>query len=87
MSTTDQHIVKQYPETWKKRPFITNPVLRWLMWLAVAVYVAVALGTLEVNWERVAEGIPRGHKFLLSFFVHLSLKTKTHVKFKSNSNR
>jgi phosphonate transport system permease protein len=57
-----------WPSTWKKPPFISNPITRRLMWLGVAAYLAVALGTLEVNWGRVAEGIPRGQRFLLSFF-------------------
>jgi phosphonate transport system permease protein len=68
MSSVDRSTQDGYPETWKKRPFIANPLLRWLTWFAVAAYLAVALGTLEVNWERVAEGVPRGQKFLLSFF-------------------
>lgn len=47
---------------------IKNPTTRWLMWVGVAIYLALALGTMEVNWTRVAEGIERGHRFLLSFF-------------------
>ncbi|MFY0610060.1 MAG: phosphonate ABC transporter, permease protein PhnE [Hyphomicrobiaceae bacterium] len=60
--------VQDYPGIWKKPPFIANPILRWLMWFAIAVYLVIALGTLEINWQRVAEGIPRGQKFLLAFF-------------------
>ena len=58
----------QYPSTWKKPPLIENPTVRWALWLGVAIYLALALGTLEVNWDRVAEGIPRGTKFLAAFF-------------------
>lgn len=57
-----------YPSTWKKPPLIENPTVRWALWLGVAIYLALALGTLEVNWDRVAEGIPRGTKFLAAFF-------------------
>ena len=57
-----------WPTTWHKPPFIANPLLRWFFWLAVAVYLVIAFGTLETNWARVAEGVPRGQKFLMSFF-------------------
>lgn len=57
-----------YPNTWRKPPFIANPVLRWALWLGVGLYLAIAFGTLDVNWSRVAEGIPRGQKFLSAFF-------------------
>jgi len=53
---------------WRKPPFIKDPRLRWGLWLAAGVYLAFALGTLEVNWNRVADGIPRGQRFLASFF-------------------
>ncbi len=53
---------------WRRPPFIKNPRLRWLLWVAGAVYLALALGTMEVNWNRVFEGIPRGHRFIASFF-------------------
>lgn len=58
----------QYPSTWKKPPFIANRTLRWGLWLATAVYLALALGTMEVDWGRVADGLPRGKKFVAAFF-------------------
>ena len=42
--------------------------MRWLLWLGVAIYLALAFGTMDVNWARVAEGMTRAQKFLLSFF-------------------
>lgn len=68
MSLTDRTGSDPYPGTWKKPPFIRNPMLRWLLWLGFALYLAAALGTMEVNWARVAEGIPRGQRFVMSFF-------------------
>ncbi|MEO0619787.1 MAG: phosphonate ABC transporter, permease protein PhnE [Pseudomonadota bacterium] len=58
----------RYPTSWRKPPFITNPLLRWTLWVGAGIYLAIALGTLEVNWSRVAEGIPRGQKFIAAFF-------------------
>lgn len=63
-----QSRVAPYPSSWKKPPFIKNPWLRRALWFGAAIYLALALGTLDVNWVRVAEGLPRGQKFLLAFF-------------------
>lgn len=57
-----------YPSTWKKPPFIKDRRLRWALWFGAAIYLALAFGTLEINWHRVADGLPRGQKFLLAFF-------------------
>ena len=53
---------------WRKPPFIKDSRLRWGLMLGVAVYLALALGTTEVNWSRVYEGLPRGQKFIAAFF-------------------
>ena len=57
-----------YPSTWKKPPLIESDLVRRGLWLSFAIYLALALGTIDVNWGRVAEGIPRGQKFLTAFF-------------------
>lgn len=54
--------------TWRRPPFIKNPVLRWTLLIGAALYLAAALGTTEVNWVRVWEGLPRGQRFLAGFF-------------------
>ncbi|MDD9914227.1 MAG: phosphonate ABC transporter, permease protein PhnE, partial [Rhodospirillaceae bacterium] len=53
---------------WKRPPFIENPLLRWGLWIGAGVYLAAALGTTDVNWGRVWEGLPRGQRFLAGFF-------------------
>jgi len=53
---------------WKRPPFIANPTLRWGLAVGAAVYLAVAFGTMEVNWSRVADGLPRAQRFIASFF-------------------
>ena len=57
-----------YPDRWKKPPLIQRAWLRWCLWFIAALYLAVGFGTLEVDWARVAEGIPRGQRFLAAFF-------------------
>ncbi len=56
------------PRRWSKPPFIKRAWLRWLLWLAAAIYLSLALGTLEINWARVWDGLPRGKQFLMAFF-------------------
>ena len=53
---------------WKKPPFIKNARLRWALGIGAAIYLALAFGTMEVNWARVAEGLPRGINFVAAFF-------------------
>ena len=53
---------------WKKPPFIKGARLRWALGIGAALYLAAAFGTTDVNWARVAEGIPRGLRFIAAFF-------------------
>lgn len=53
---------------WRKSPLIKSAALRWSIGIAAALYLAAALGTTEVNWGRVWEGLPRGARFFASFF-------------------
>jgi phosphonate transport system permease protein len=55
------------PLRWRRRPFIANPWLRWGLYLGALVYLTAAIGTLEVNWARVADGWERGLRFLGGF--------------------
>ncbi len=61
-------IAERSTRTWKKPPFVKSRRLRWMLGLGAAIYLALAFGTMEVNWGRVAEGLPRGQKFLAAFF-------------------
>lgn len=56
------------PRRWKKPPLIKNRLLRWCLWLGAGIYLAVAFGTLDINWGRVTEGMPRGAGFIAGFF-------------------
>jgi phosphonate transport system permease protein len=53
---------------WRKPPLIRRPWLRWALGAGAALYLALALGTIEVNWIRVWEGLPRGARFFAAFF-------------------
>ncbi len=53
---------------WRRPPFIKSARLRWTLFFGAALYLALALGTLDIDWNRVVEGIPRGRRFVMSFF-------------------
>jgi phosphonate transport system permease protein len=53
---------------WKKPPLIKRAWLRWSLALGAVLYVALAFGTVDVNWSRVWEGLPRGARFVTAFF-------------------
>ena len=56
-----------YPATWQRPPFIENQWLRWGLTLAAAVYLYLALNSVEVNWVRIYEGAERGWLFVKAF--------------------
>ncbi|MDH3599528.1 MAG: phosphonate ABC transporter, permease protein PhnE [Candidatus Tectomicrobia bacterium] len=53
---------------WKPSPFIRDARLRWALWIGAVVYLVLAFGSMDINWGRVIEGLPRGRTFVLSFF-------------------
>jgi len=53
---------------WHAPPLIKNPLLRWVLIVGAGVYLAVALGMLDINWQRLAQGGPRAVRFLGGFF-------------------
>ena len=66
MSASSQ--ATSYSGKWHKPPFVQNPLLRWGLLVGAVLYLTAALGTMEINVERVMEGLPRGQRFLDAFF-------------------
>ena len=52
---------------WRPPPLVANPWLRLALYGGGALYLTLALGTLQVNWARVAEGLVRGWAFVSAF--------------------
>lgn len=46
-------------DTWRKPPFIANPVLRWSVYLGALLYFGWVTATMPIDWGRVVEGIER----------------------------
>jgi phosphonate transport system permease protein len=55
------------PTTWRPPPLIRDWRLRWGLIVGVLVYLVLALSTVEVNWQRVLEGLDRGAVFVGAF--------------------
>ena len=53
---------------WKRKPMISNPKLRLTLIGGGAIYLFIAFYTMDVDWARVAAGLPRAERFLGSFF-------------------
>ena len=58
----------QTTQQWKPLPLIRDARLRWAVWLGIALYLVFAMGSMDINWSRVMEGVPRGINFILAFF-------------------
>ncbi len=58
------------PDTvWKRPPaFIANPTLRLGAWVLLGAYLVWSLGSLEMDWGRVAKGLPRAGDMLSRMF-------------------
>jgi phosphonate transport system permease protein len=55
---------------WKRPPlFIQNRTLRWAIYGGALLYLVLAIGSVEVNWTRVYEGLERGWRFIQGFLV------------------
>ena len=53
--------------TWRKPPAIERPWLRYGLLVFTLIYLYFAVGSYDVNWSRVAEGMERGWKFVKAF--------------------
>lgn len=58
-----------WPTTWRRPSmFLVNPTLRYGFWFLIAVYLAWSMGTLNIDWNRVALGVPRASDMLSRMF-------------------
>ncbi|MXN65522.1 phosphonate ABC transporter, permease protein PhnE [Stappia sp. GBMRC 2046] len=64
---TDTALQARIGRKWRKPPFIKNAALRWGLFIAAAIYLVLSVGSLEVNWARVSEGLIRGWRFIVAF--------------------
>jgi phosphonate transport system permease protein len=61
-------VISAAPRRWKKPPRIRRAWLRWALSVGVVLYLVAAFSTIDVNWVRVWDGLPRGARFFSAFF-------------------
>lgn len=54
---------------WRPPPAIRNPWLRWAVVLACLTYLFLAFSTLDVNWDRVQQGVTRAQTLFRGFLT------------------
>ncbi|MDP6815118.1 MAG: phosphonate ABC transporter, permease protein PhnE, partial [Alphaproteobacteria bacterium] len=59
MSTPSTDQATPWPTTWKRPGLITNPILQRGVVALVVVYLFWSVGSLEIDWPRVAQGFDR----------------------------
>lgn len=57
------------PRTWRRPRLIESARLRWALVLGTAAYLALAVGSLDVNWARVSEGLVRAARLFAAFLT------------------
>jgi len=58
-----------WPTTWRRPPmFVANPTLRFGGWFLFAAYLAWSVDSLNIDWTRVAQGLPRAGDMLNRMF-------------------
>jgi len=51
----------------KRPPFIASPFWRYAIYAGAIIYLILAIGTVDVNWQRVVEGADRAGRFVGGF--------------------
>ncbi len=55
---------------WRRPPlFIQSRFWRWVVYDEALIYFVAEFGTLEINWQRVYEGLDRGARFAQGFLL------------------
>lgn len=58
-----------FPRTWRPPRMIESGWVRWSIVIGVLIYLVLALGSIDVNWTRVIEGIARAGRLFAGFLT------------------
>jgi phosphonate transport system permease protein len=56
------------PTKWKQPSMIESPAVRYGLWALAGVYAIWSLNTLEIDWLRMAQGVPRAGDMIARMF-------------------
>ncbi|WP_353173196.1 phosphonate ABC transporter, permease protein PhnE [Paracandidimonas soli] len=63
--SASQHDIRN--GVWRRPSLIASPWRRWALILGFLLYLAIALDSVAINWDRVAQGMARGWRFIAAF--------------------
>src|SRR5215475_621037 len=66
---THASVVSAAAQTWRRPPLIRSRALRWMVCAGALTYLTFALGSLEVSWLRLYQGLERGWRFIEGFLL------------------
>lgn len=52
---------------WRKPHWVRSPLLRWALYGAVLLYLYLAFISIDINYQRLSEGVGRGLRFVQAF--------------------
>lgn len=59
---------RAYPTTWRRPPqIVTDRRWRLALQIGILAYLILAVGSVEVDWQRVSIGLERGQRFIMGF--------------------
>lgn len=58
---------ERYPDTWRPPALVPNALLRYGLYLGCALYLVLAIGSVDVNWTRVVQGAERAGRLFSGF--------------------
>ena len=58
-----------YPEEWRRPPLISRSWLRYVLVFGALLYLVFGISSVEINWLRMWEGLPRGWDFVSGFLA------------------
>jgi phosphonate transport system permease protein len=69
MSSPTAGSTASYSSIWRRPPFIASARLRYGLYAGALIYLVLAVGSININWARLTEGLARGAR-LFSGFLH-----------------
>lgn len=63
----DERLLAAKRGVWRPQPLIAQVHWRWLLNVALLLYIVLVWFSVDVNWARVSQGLDRGLAFLASF--------------------
>ena len=65
--STASYPTQAYPTHWRRPAFVSSPLRRWALYGGALAYLVLAVGSVEVNWTRLAEGMARAGRLFAGF--------------------